>query len=122
LTAGDRAVIGAVVLNGGKEATEAGVFRYTLSGASVEGEKEGVLGVFDPGDFATFDIPIALEGRPKTVVVTMTAVAGNLSDAVRTEIPVVRYQTPEQPPAAWWPGRAWSRRSMCLLAPPKTAS
>ncbi|MFM7583756.1 MAG: alpha-2-macroglobulin family protein, partial [Caldilinea sp.] len=95
LTAGDRAVIGAVVLNGGKEATEAGVFRYTLSGASVEGEKEGVLGALNPGDFATFDIPIALEGRPTAVVVTMTAVAGDLSDAVRTEIPVVRYQTPE---------------------------
>ena len=95
LTAGDRAVIGAVVLNGGKEATEAGLFRYTLSGASVEGEQEGVLGALNPGDFATFNIPIALEGRPTAVVVTMTAVAGDLSDAVRTEIPVVRYQTPE---------------------------
>ena len=95
LTAGDRAVIGAVVLNGGKQTTEAGVFRYTISGASVEGEKEGVLGALNPGDFATFDIPIALEGTPAAVVVTMTAVAGDLSDAIRMEIPIVHYQTPE---------------------------
>lgn len=98
-TAGDRAIIGAIVLNGGKEATAAGEFRYEVSGANVEGESgsagEGAFDALNPGEFATFDIPITVDGATATVVVTMTAVAGELSDGIRTEIPVVRYQTPE---------------------------
>jgi uncharacterized protein YfaS (alpha-2-macroglobulin family) len=98
-TAGDRAVIGGIVLNGGKAATEAGEFRYEVSGASVEGEsggeREGAFDALEPGQFASFDIPIAVDGATAAVVVTMTAVAGDLSDGIRMEIPVVRYQTPE---------------------------
>ena len=40
-------------------------------------------------------IPIAVDATASSVVVTMTAVAGDLSDAVRIELPVQRYQTPE---------------------------
>ncbi len=97
-TAGDRAIIGGVVLNGGKEATAAGEFRYEVSGVRGEGRGargEESLGALNPGEFATFDIPIEVDSATAAVVVTMTATAGDLSDGIRMEIPVVRYQTPE---------------------------
>jgi uncharacterized protein YfaS (alpha-2-macroglobulin family) len=97
-TAGDRAVIGGIVLNGGEGATEAGEFRYEVSGVRGEGRGargEEAFGALNPGEFATFDIPIEVDSATAAVVVTMTAVAGELSDGIRLEIPVVRYQTPE---------------------------
>jgi uncharacterized protein YfaS (alpha-2-macroglobulin family) len=97
-TAGDRAVIGGIVLNGGKTATEAGEFAFEIDGAEIEGEGaqgEGAFDALEPGQFAQFDFPIEVDGAAASVVVTMTAVAGDLSDGIRMEIPVVRYQTPE---------------------------
>ena len=98
-TAGDRAVIGGLALNGSQETVEGGTFVLEISGASVEGEsgsgEERAFGALEPGQFAQFDFPIAVESTASAVVVTMTAVAGGRSDGIRMEIPVVRYQTPE---------------------------
>jgi hypothetical protein len=50
---------------------------------------------WNPGSSPPSTFPIAVDGATAAVVVTMTAVAGELSDGIRMEIPVVRYQTPE---------------------------
>ncbi|MCO5213078.1 MAG: MG2 domain-containing protein [Caldilinea sp.] len=97
-TAGDRAIIGGIALNGSKEAIEGGTFALEISGAEIEGRGargEESFDELDPGAFAQFGFPIAVDSTASTVVVTMTAVAGDLSDGIRMEIPVVRYQTPE---------------------------
>ena len=97
-TAGDRAFIGGVVLNGGKETTAAGAFTFEVSGATIEGRgtrSEASFAALDPGQFARFDFPVTVDAATTSVVVTLTAVADALSDGLRMEIPVVRYQTPE---------------------------
>ncbi len=97
-TAGDRAVIGGITLNGSKEATEGGTFAIEISGAEIEGQGasgEELFDALDPGLFAQFNFPIAVDSAASSVVVTMTAVAGELSDGIRMQIPVMRYQTPE---------------------------
>ncbi|MCB0049189.1 MAG: hypothetical protein KDE24_06565, partial [Caldilinea sp.] len=93
-----RAIIGGIALNGSKEAIEGGTFALEISGAEIEGRGargEESFDALDPGMFAQFAFPIAVDSTASAVVVTMTAVAGDLSDGIRMEIPVVRYQTPE---------------------------
>lgn len=99
-TAGDRAWIGGIVLNGGKEMTTAGLFTFEISGATIEGQTfptqgEGSFAALEPGQFSRFDFPVTVDSGAASVVVTLTAAAGELSDGLRMEIPVVRYQTPE---------------------------
>ena len=96
LVGGDQAVIGGVVLNGGDAAIENGEFTIEASGGVFQAETSPApFSLAAPGDFETFTYPFAVDPTASSVVVTMTAVAGDLSDAVRIEIPVQRYQTPE---------------------------
>jgi len=97
-TAGDRALIGGIVLNGRKETTAAGLFKFEVSGATLEGQatqSEASFTALEPGQFSRFDFPVTVDSKATSVVVTLTAAAGELSDGLRMEIPVVRYQTPE---------------------------
>ena len=94
-TAGDRAIIGGVVLNSQQDALDGGEFTIAVSGATLEGDPGAQPFSLDAGAFTTFDFPITVDPTAATVVVTMTAVAGDLSDGVRMTMPVVRYQSPE---------------------------
>ncbi len=96
LVAGDVATLGGVVLNGGDAAIDDGEFAIEASGGAFQGETgTETFNLAAPGDFATFTYPFAVDDTASSVVITMTAVAGDLSDAVRVELPVERYQTPE---------------------------
>ncbi len=96
LTAGDRAVIGGMVLNGGDSPIDGGEFSVEASGGALQDAPAGEpFSLAAPGDFASFSYPFVVDAAARTVVVTMTAAAGDLSDGVRIEIPVQQYQTPE---------------------------
>ncbi len=99
-TAGDRARIGALVRNTTAQALETVDITLAVEGATfVTGDAESPQRVtqlsLDPGGQARFDQLIAVDPLASQVVVTYTAVAGDLQDAVRLELPVVRYETPE---------------------------
>ncbi len=94
-TAGDRAIVGGVVVNAGEEPMTDGAFTIEVSGATLETEQ--TTGTFDlnPNESVRFDFPLAVAADAESVVVTMTATAGAYSDGVRMELPVLRYETPE---------------------------
>ncbi|MBW7885027.1 MAG: hypothetical protein H3C34_20810, partial [Caldilineaceae bacterium] len=95
-TAGDRAVIGGMVANFGREAVTGGEFTIDVAGAFLETTTTVQPFTLDaPGDFVTFNYPVAVDARANSVVVTVTAAAGDRSDGVKIEIPVLHYQTPE---------------------------
>jgi len=94
-TAGDRAIVGGVVLNSSKSALDGGEFTIAVSGATLEGDPGAQPFALEAGAFTTFDFPITVDPTTAAVVVTMTAVAGDLSDGVRMTLPVVRYQSPQ---------------------------
>lgn len=95
LVAGDRAVIGGTVLNFSDAAAE-GTFTLDASGGVLQAETTSQSFSLDTnGDFTEFAYPFEVDATAQSVVVTMTAEAGELSDGVRIEIPVERYQTPE---------------------------
>jgi uncharacterized protein YfaS (alpha-2-macroglobulin family) len=101
-TAGDRPLIGAVLLNTGEEELENGVITLQLEGAALEGpgEPEAAFDLAAGGQFVSA-WPIVVEENVASVVITYTAVAdiagtpNTLDDAVRIELPVNRYESPE---------------------------
>jgi uncharacterized protein YfaS (alpha-2-macroglobulin family) len=96
LVAGDRAVIGGMVVNGGDAPIEDGKFTIDASGGVLQAEStQDSFQLAAPGDYRYFAYPFQVDEAAGSVVVTMTAIAGDLSDAVSIEIPVQRYQTPE---------------------------
>ena len=100
-TAGDRADIGAVVINTTDQPLTDGVFSMAVEGATLESDTAEASFTLEPGAFATFDFPVAVDSNTGAMTVTMTAVASPpaplapLSDGVRIVLPVERYQTPE---------------------------
>ena len=96
LVAGDRAVIGGMVVNFGEESTGEGLFTIDASGGVLQADTtEQAFDLNTGGDYVYFSFPFEVGATATSVVVTMTAEAGALSDGVRVEIPVLRYQTPE---------------------------
>lgn len=93
-TAGDRAQAGAVVLNTSDAAAEDLRIEITASGATLGGDQI-LTTTLAAGAQQTIELPIAVDADAATVVITMTAQSSELSDAVRLEIPVRRYETPE---------------------------
>lgn len=93
-TAGDRAQAGAVVLNTSDADAEDLRIEITASGATLGGAQI-LTTTLAAGAQQTIDLPLAVDADASTVVITMTAQSSELSDAVRIEIPVRRYETPE---------------------------
>lgn len=94
-TAGDRAKIGAVVLNTGAEVVNDLQFEITISGATLETDKTSFTTDLEASGQASFDFPITVNATAENVVVTFTAQSPTLSDGVRMTLPVRRYETPE---------------------------
>ena len=93
-TAGDRARIGAAVVNTSDVDIAGGSFTFAIEGADVDGATEQPLDLA-AGATTTFHFPVTLSGKTDAITVTMTADGGDLTDAVRVVVPVNRYQTPE---------------------------
>jgi uncharacterized protein YfaS (alpha-2-macroglobulin family) len=94
-TAGDRVRIGATVLNTTDEPLEDLAFTIQTQGATLETDRTALTTTVDANGLVDFDFPLAVASTVPTVVVTMTAQSATLADAVRIELPVRRYQTPE---------------------------
>jgi uncharacterized protein YfaS (alpha-2-macroglobulin family) len=113
-TAGDRAKIGAVVLNTTNQDTGWGHFQIEVAGATVQDEANNSssdgLGIaitdllFEAQGQWRYDVPIAVHEDATHVVVTIlveTSAAGAvttttpISDSVRITVPIVRYETAE---------------------------
>lgn len=107
-TAGDRSKIGAVILNTTDQATGWGELTITVSG--VADAESGTIAfglsdlVVEANGQTSYDVPITVAENAASVVITMSVQTGpggtegatpELSDAIRLEIPVVRYETPE---------------------------
>lgn len=96
LVAGDLAVLGAQVLSTGDEPTGEGTFTIDASGGVLEADTTvESFALNAPGDYVYYAFPFRVDDTAQSVVVTMTAEAGDLSDGVRIEIPVLRYQSAE---------------------------
>ena len=93
-TAGDRAQIGAVVMNTTDERIAELRLQIGIEGADAEGET-GFVTELDAGGQARFDLPVTVMKDAEEVTFTFTATSSVASDAVRITLPVVRYQTPE---------------------------
>nr|MBP8284560.1 hypothetical protein [Chromatiaceae bacterium] len=97
LTAGDRAVIGALVQNNGATDLAGGSFALDLVGASLtNGESSADQDLtLAAGGMNRESWTIQVDPGAAQVVVTMIAQGGSLNDAVKVTLPVVRYETPE---------------------------
>jgi uncharacterized protein YfaS (alpha-2-macroglobulin family) len=97
-TAGDRAAIGAALVNSGQEALGDGRFTLEVSGASLSGESSHSF-TLAAGAATRFLNTLTVDGSAASVVFTMTATAsgenGAYADAVRIEVPVKVYTTRE---------------------------
>jgi uncharacterized protein YfaS (alpha-2-macroglobulin family) len=96
-TAGDRARIGALVLNTTEQTLDPLRFSIMASGATLGTDQTVLTTTLAAGGQTTFDFPIAVDQQRASVVLTMTASApgAGLADAIRLEIPIIRYETPE---------------------------
>lgn len=94
-TAGDRARIGAVVVNTTDTSIDELQFTIAAEGATLETTRTEVSATVDANGQARFDFPLAVGAEASSVIVTMTAQSPQLADAVRLEIPILRYETPE---------------------------
>ncbi|MBK8046321.1 MAG: Ig-like domain-containing protein [Anaerolineales bacterium] len=94
-TAGDRAIIGGVVLNTTDAPISDGTFTFAIAGATLDSGDAVQSFTAEPNVPVRFDFPISVDPKALTVVVTMTAQAGDLSDGVKMTLPVLRYQSPE---------------------------
>lgn len=93
-TAGDRARIGAVVLNTTDTAAQAGTLTLELEGATLDSVSVAELSL-NANAGRTFDFPITIPDESTAVTLTFAAAAGDMSDAVRVVLPVLRYESPE---------------------------
>jgi uncharacterized protein YfaS (alpha-2-macroglobulin family) len=103
-TAGDRVVIGAVVINNSEEKIEDLRLKIGVGGADVGDLPTEFNASLEPGEQTRFDLPIQVLSSTDTVTLTYSAEAQatnpqssipNFTDAVRLTLPVNRYATPE---------------------------
>ena len=100
-TAGDRAKIGAVVLNTSADAIEELEFAITIAGATLDGTATAITSAVEANGQVSFDFPLTVDEASSAVVITLTAQSAltttqaDLSDAVRISVPIIRYETPE---------------------------
>lgn len=112
-TAGDRARIGAVVVNASDGALSGGTLTAEIAGATVDAASADGTGTdftfaLDAGAQERFDLPITVAQNTSVVTFTFRVEAAgsggtagvpsgtsSLSDAVRIAVPVQRYATPE---------------------------
>ncbi|HMN27047.1 MAG TPA: alpha-2-macroglobulin family protein, partial [Caldilineaceae bacterium] len=99
-TAGDRAKVGATVINTTGTALDDLHFTVEAAGATLTPPNTDVTATVAAGGQASFTFALAVDAESPSVVVTLTASSaqgpnGPLADAVRLEIPVLRYETPE---------------------------
>ncbi len=100
-TAGDRAQLGALVLNTRGEALSSATFTVTVEGATLEGDAVQALDFGAAGDepSSRVDFALSVPTTSDAVTVTMAALVegeeGLLGDGVRRVLPVVRATTPE---------------------------
>lgn len=100
-TAGDQARIGAVVVNASEQTIDDLRFMIDVSGATINMAETELAASLPAGEQTRFDFPITVEPTSSSVVFTLTAqsaitnVQSRLADAVRIELPVLRYETPE---------------------------
>jgi hypothetical protein len=127
-TAGDRAMIGGVVVNFADSEVSDGVFTFAVEGARWKPSRLSQLHPGrEPGDSASFAFPVSVDGASDVVTVTMTAQAttadgATLTDGVRIPIPVRATRRRRRwARAASCRGRASPRRSTCRRTPPTTA-
>lgn len=93
-TAGDRATIGALILNTTELPAEDGSFTFQIEGAETEGETDVAFDLSANGS-TIVSLPIYVTGETDAVAVTMSAETKSLNDAVRLVLPVLQYQSPE---------------------------
>ena len=102
-TAGDRAKIGASVINASQQDLTSGVLTVSMSGAHIEGSAApSTTFALAVGAQTLQSWPIAVDPEANTVVVTFTAQGTasarpnlTLRDGVRITLPVMRYTSPE---------------------------
>jgi DNA-binding transcriptional ArsR family regulator len=103
-TAGDRVVIGAVVINNSETKIEDLRLKIGVGGADVGDAITEFSASLEPGEQTRFDLPIQVLSSTDTVTLTYSAEAQatnpqssipNFSDSVRLTLPVNRYATPE---------------------------
>ncbi len=100
-TAGDRARIGAVVLNTTDEAISELQFAITVTGAILDREETAITSAVEANGQVRFDFPMTVAESSSAVVITLTAQSAltdtqaALNDAVRISVPIMRYETPE---------------------------
>ncbi len=109
-TAGDRAQVGAAVVNAAAATLEAGELDFTLEGATLDAAAEAATFTLAQDAQERFLWPITIDQETTAVTFTFTARAtasdatpGNgaeadddeLTDAVRVTVPVQQYRTPE---------------------------
>jgi len=100
-TAGDRSQIGAVVVNAGELAMEAGQLTIAVEGATLDDDATAQSFTLDAGAQTRFDWPLTVGSETDVVTFTFSAEStvdsdpATLTDAVRLAIPVRRYETPE---------------------------
>ncbi len=99
-TAGDRAQIGAVVVNTTDGTTDGGQLTIAVDGATLDSDQTDVAFTLDAGAQQRFDWPVTVGSETAVVTFTFAAQASitdsqALNDAVRIAIPIKRYETPE---------------------------
>ena len=103
-TAGDRVVVGAVVINNSEAKFEDLRVKIGVGGADVGDGPTEFSASLEPGEQVRFDLPIQVLSSTDTVTLTYSAEAQasnlqssilNFSDSVRLILPVNRYATPE---------------------------
>jgi hypothetical protein len=94
-TAGDRAQIGAVIRNTTAEEVNELRFAITASGATLDTAATVLTTTVAANGQTELDFPLTVGAEAASVVLTMTAQSSTLADAVRVELPVRRYETPE---------------------------
>ncbi|CAN5726007.1 alpha-2-macroglobulin [soil metagenome] len=97
-TAGDKAQIGAAVLNTTKQPIEDLRFAIAVAGATLGTTKTTLTTTLAAGAQTNFNFPITVNENSDSVVLTMTAQSANspeLADAVRITLPIDRYASPE---------------------------
>ncbi len=93
-TAGDRVQAGAVIFNTSDTDAEDVRIEVTASGATLQSELL-LTTTIPAGTQQSLNLPLSVDADASSVVITMTAQSSSLSDALRLEIPVRRYETPE---------------------------
>jgi len=100
-TAGDRAQIGAVVVNTSDSLAEEGELTIAVEGATLDSEATDVTFTLEAGAQQRFEWPVTVGSESDLITFTLAArasvdgEASALTDAIRIAIPVNRYETPE---------------------------